>query len=685
MKNRMTQWVFAATLTFCGAMMMLTSCTNDAIGSMDNPVNPNPPYDPADELAKETFFNEPWMDRSVRPGDSFWNFCIGGWLKSRGADDYGTQYELSKAIKEKMERNLDGFDSPVAGKLFKLLTQPAPEKSEEIKVINDFFATLKLDGDVSKADLIRNFGKLYDIGCPALVTNFIASLDGQIRCVLGGGLPFIYNFFGIYSTFQAEQDETVKSDIGTPLTKIIGEYMGLDLDSPEVKAKADDIEKIEKELTRIFSGSTEEDKQTSMIQLKQIEPATLQSLNARSRGDDGENLKAVFNEAFHVGETTYVHETVDEVLALLDEYSTDTWLFYMQYYVYGRFSSMLRYVDDGIELFDRVKALVPSAAIDYEVATLMDYCDVEGCREILENMRRRMSEHIEQLDWLSSATKAKAQEKLQAMVFSVGKPDHLYNADFKLTGSTAIEVGMQYMRQFTDYQRSLDGKPAYGNGWDALAANILNPFSLSSTNAFYAPQYNQLFIIPAFIMREIFPTDKDNAQRYAVAVVFGHELTHGFDSEGADYDAYGFKKNWWAGEDMANFKLLQQKIIDRYNELEQAPGVMADGEKTLNENIADLGGMALSYELWNEKLQANGLSGQQLRHQQRQFFVSFADVWQSYRSDEDLINQKNIDKHSAAHNRVNGLSRLSDDWYTLFGVEPGDKLYLKPADRVKIW
>ena len=133
--KKLTQWVLAATLTFCGAMMMLTSCT-DAIGSMDNPVNPEQPVNPADELSKETFFHEDWMDRSVKPGDSFWNFCVGGWLKTRDAKDLGTTAELANAIKAKLDRNIGDYDSPVAGKLFKLLTQPAPEKSEEIKVLN---------------------------------------------------------------------------------------------------------------------------------------------------------------------------------------------------------------------------------------------------------------------------------------------------------------------------------------------------------------------------------------------------------------------------------------------------------------------------------------------------------------------------------------------------------------------
>ena len=136
---------------------------------------------------------------------------------------------------------------------------------------------------------------------------------------------------------------------------------------------------------------------------------------------------------------------------------------------------------------------------------------------------------------------------------------------------------------------------------------------------------------------------------------------------------------------MTQFQQLQQAMIARYNELEQIPGVQADGEKTLNENIADLGGVSLAYDLWNEKLQSDGLTGEPLRHQQRQFFISFADVWKSYSTDEELEKLKKTDAHSAAHSRVNGIVRLFDDWYTLFGVASGDKLFVKPEDRVKIW
>ena len=687
MKTRMTQWVMTATLTICGAMMMLTSCT-DAIGTVDNPVKPEPPYDPAEELAKETFDHDAWIDRSVKPGDAFWHFAIGGWLKTRDADDFGTINDLSVTIKKRLNQNVNNYDSPVAGKLFKLLNQPAPDKSEEVKVITDFLSTLKLDGDVSKADLIRNFGKLYDIGCPALVLNVIGPLNGQMKCYLVSGIPYSINFLGASLSQLGDQNGEVSED-DNPIKFVLSDLMGLDFDSPDIKAKADEFDKIESKLSSLFYGTAEKDNETGVIRLKRIQPATLQSLaDRRTRGDEGEDLKAVFNEAFHIEEATHIDESVDKVLAILDEYSTDTWLLYQQYYVYGRFSAMFRctnYYDNIYNTIQRVKTLAPSATIDYEMAMLLGDCDVEGCREILENMRQRMSQRIEQLDWLSSATKANALEKLQAMVFSVGKPDELYNADFKLTGNTAVEVAMQYMRQLTEYQRTIDGEPAYGNGWDYLNANVVSTISLSSTNAFYVPQFNQLFIIPAYMMSQIFPTDKDNAQRYAVSMVFGHEMTHGFDPTGAKYDAHGFEKNWWTDGDMAQFKLLQQQMIDRYNELEVVPGVMADGEKTLNENVADLGGVTLAYDLWNEKLKADGFTGEALRHLQRQFFLSYAVVWNLYRSDEDLLDQIKTDEHSSSMNRVNGISRLFDDWYNLFGVEPGDKLYVTPADRVKIW
>lgn len=678
--KKIKNWVLAATLNVCGAMM-LTSCT-DVIGQADNPVQPVDPVDPAAELAQETFVNESWMDRTVKPGDSFWEFALGSWLKNLGPKGRGFMDELQEAIQKRAEANIDGYDSPVAGKMLKLMTQPASDKEAEMKVISDFLATLKRDGNVSKADLIRNFGKMTDIGCPALISPLITVIDGRTKCALISGTP-LKNYFatGLYLYTAEEQDTDEENVI---IETIVSEVMGLDPNSPDVQAKIKAVVEIEKKMT--LEKATETDSQTGISLLKRIQPASLQSLNAGARSSDGEDLKAVFKEAFHVGEETYVDGSVDEMLAMLDDYDADTWAFYQDYYVYGRFSPLLHSADElynDLSLTTRLGFLSPTILLDFYKAILLPDCDVKGCQEILEDMRRRMGERIDALTWMSSATKQKAHEKLKAMVFSAGAPEQLFNENFQLTGPTAVEAGMQYMRQMVEYQRSCDGRPSYGNFWDVVFCGY-SSMSLATVNAFYSPYHNQLVIMPAFILPEAFPSDKDNAQHYAVAHVFGHELCHGFDNEGSQYDAAGKKVNWWTDEDLARFKELQQAMIDRFNELEQAPGVPADGKKTLGENMADMGGVTLAYDLWNERLQNKGLSGQELRHQQRQFFVSYADVKRRYATNETLVSLL-IDEHSADHNRVNGIDRLMDDWYDLFGVNPGDKLYVAPEDRVKIW
>ena len=680
--KKLTQCVLAATLTFCSAMMMLTSCT-DAIGSMDNPVNPEQPVNPADELAKETFMHEDRMDRSVKPGDSFWEFALGSWLKNQGLEELGFMEGLGKAINKRLEANIDSYDSPVAGKMLKLMNQPAPDKETELKEICDFLATLKRDGDVSKADLIRNYGKLSDLGCPALITYAVTVIDGKTKCVLDQGIPLRTHYAIAMGGYAAEEQETEEKDELAEI--IVGQLMGLDLNSPDVQAKVKAVKEIEDKLNII--DDTEKDSHSGMLLPKRFQPASLQSLNAATRSSDGEDLKAVFKEAFHVGEETYVDASVDEMLAMLDDYDADTWIFYQDYYVYGRFMPLLHATDElfsGMTVIDRLNYVSPSILLDFQKAILGPGCDVEGCQEILEDMRRHMGERIDALTWMSSSTKQMAREKLEAMVFSVGAPEHLFNENFQLTGTTAAEAGMQYLRQLTEYQRSCDGKPSYGDAWNMFLCGLLVK-SLAEVNAFYSPVHNQLIIMPAFILPEAFPSDKDNAQHYTVAHVFGHELCHGFDNVGSQYDAAGNKFNWWSDEDLTRFKQLQQAMIDRFDELEQAPGVPADGKKTLSENMADLGGVTLAYDLWNERLLNRGLSGQALRHQQRQFFVSHADVKRRYLTTEELMTLLKGDSHSADHNRVNGIDRLIDDWYDLFGVKSGDKLYVAPADRVKIW
>ena len=678
MKTRMTQWVLAATLTFCGAMMMLTSCT-DAIGSMDNPVNPEQPVNPADELAQETFNHEEWMDRTVKPGDSFWEFAHGSWIKNHNSDDHGT---ILNTYEDRLSILFDGLLENVSDHhtLQLIMGGSKLTKEEEKAAMARVYAQLKQGNDISKADVMYNIGKMADMGFCAFMGHDVLNMDGAIRYYIMPGLA------GSKITIKDSKEEAMKM-----IKPFFEEWMDIDTSTPEGARLLSNVCDIEAWVLNYYEEWKGAEPEPSLIgnrrpELKSDPVPAVEAL-ARTRGTTiaDEDVMEAFREAFHFDSGTYYLPETDKVFELIDQYDVATLQTYLKFYLYNKlFPVSFSSTGEAKGVLVAVNTLSPSMFLKYQKKYLMQDVDCEGASLILEQLRNVMSERIASLDWLSDATKMKAQEKLQAMVFNVGAPDDLFNADFKLTGQTHFEDFVQYKEQADDYMRNqLAGKPGNQYGWEYV---MLSPFgaSIDAMNAFYDPSSNQLFILPGFLGSELFPAN-DPAIRYATMTVFGHEMTHGFDNKGATYDATGRKVDWWTADDKAKFLEKQQQMIDRYNELEQYPGVQADGKKTLGENIADLGGFNLVYQLLNEKLQADGLTDEALRYQQRQFFMSYANLWRTYVDAERLQDQLETDVHSANHNRVNGIVRLSDDWYTLFGVEPGDKLYVKPANRIKIW
>ena len=675
--KKLTQWVLAATLTVCGAMMMLTSCT-DAIGTADNPVNPNPPYDPADELAKETFLHEEWMDRSVKPGDSFWNFALGSWLKNHNKGDEGC---MLNAYTNKMQLMLeDMLENASDHHTIQLVTSTTLTKEEEKAAMARVYAQLKQGDDISKADVMYNIGKMADMGFCALMGHDLLNIGGVLRYYIMPGLAC--------TTIDLKKPREEEMQRFKTFFK---EWLDIDTSTPEGAQLFSNVYDLEEWISKYLLEWKGAEPKPSLIGNRRPElksdPVPAMETLAKTRGTTkaGDDVMDAFREAFHIDNGTYYLPETDKVFEQIDQYDVATLQTYLKFYVYYKLYSMsFAILEQPQTVIVGLDTNAPSMFLKYHKKFLLQDADCEGGLQMLEQLRKVMSARIANLDWLSDATKMKAQEKLQAMVFNVGAPEDLFNADFKLTGQTHFEDFVQYKEQADDYMRNqLAGKPGNQYGWEYV---MLSPMGagIDAMNAFYESTSNQLFILPLFLGSDIFPADKP-AIRYATMTVFAHEMTHGFDNKGATYDAMGGKVDWWAADDKAKFLEKQQQMINRYNELEQYPGVQADGKKTLGENIADLGGFSLAYQLWNEKLQADGLTGEALRHQQRQFFMSFADLWQNYFNEETLQKQLEVDVHSANPNRVNGIVRLMDDWYTLFGVEPGDKLYVKPEDRVKIW
>ena len=678
--KKMKQWVMAATLTVCGAMMMLTSCT-DTIGTADNPVNPEQPVNPTDELAKETFMHEDWMDRSVKPGDSFWQFAVGSWLKDAAYSfDFGTM--TMAGIKQKMllsnDDVLSAYDSP--GHTMQLILGPTPSADDEMAVLEGVLARMKQGDDVTKADVIRNIGTLADLGYCPFLGHDIWTIDGTLRYVIIPGLSYsdegktLEEITELFKTlFQNKLGIDTNSEEGARLLKNVAE---IDLWINNFRNK---WATSSPEHTLIGSGRR-------VFSTTPLRANTVLAKTSNRTSAIGNDVAEVFREVFHIDENTYYLPEVDRIFELFDQYDIATLQTYLKCFICGKLSNVM--FCNGLgkgTVFNHIKTQTHSIFLDYLKAMLYKDADCEGALQLLEEMRKLFAQRIERLDWLSDATKAKALEKLQAMGFIVRGPEVTFDKEFILTGKTPVEDLVQYKTQVDAYMRNvLAGKPGRDYIWEYLVISP-NIGGIEDVNAFYDPDNNLLVILPVFLQGDLFPADKNHIMRYVTLMVFGHEMTHGYDNRGAGYDATGRKVNWWTAEDKAKFESLHQGMIDRYNELEQLPGVHADGKKTLGENIADLGGFNLAWELWNNKLKADGLTGEALRYQQRQFLLEYVNLWKAVSTESSLKYQFENDPHSANHNRVNGVVRLIDDWYDLFGVKPGDKLYVAPADRVRIW
>ena len=187
-------------------------------------------------------------------------------------------------------------------------------------------------------------------------------------------------------------------------------------------------------------------------------------------------------------------------------------------------------------------------------------------------------------------------------------------------------------------------------------------------------------------MEPAYTANMDECKLYATwGVVIGHEITHGFDQIGATYDKYGEINNWWTASDAVKFTELNARRAENVSTHDILPGMKANGEQTVTEDVADLGGFNIAYDLWVNKLKERGVEGEELNEMKRQFFINFATLYSEKIPDADMVARANEDSHSAGHIRINSVVQHIDDWYELFDVTEDNALYLAPDQRITIW
>ena len=298
--------------------------------------------------------------------------------------------------------------------------------------------------------------------------------------------------------------------------------------------------------------------------------------------------------------------------------------------------------------------------------------------KLIENLRAAFKDGIDNLEWMDPATKVEAQDKLAKFNPKIGYPDKWTDYS-ELTVDRNDLIGTVKTANawaWNDEVKKLGG-PIDRDEWG------MNP---QTVNAYYRPDLNEIVFPAAILQAPFFDPAADAAVNYGgIGAVIGHEMGHGFDDQGRKVDGNGEQRDWWTEEDGKAFEARSKDLVAQFNEFEPLPGEHVNGELTLGENIGDLTGITMAYAAYKKSLNGqeapviDGVTGDQ------RFFLSFGQIWQRKFRDAALLNRLKTDPHSPGEYRANGIVRNFDPWYEAFDVQPGDELYLPPEKRVKIW
>jgi predicted metalloendopeptidase len=297
---------------------------------------------------------------------------------------------------------------------------------------------------------------------------------------------------------------------------------------------------------------------------------------------------------------------------------------------------------------------------------------------LVKNLLAAYKQSIDKLDWMSPATKKEAQAKLAKFTPKIGYPNKWKDYSALVVARDDL-VGNVMRSREVEYNRELNklGKPIDRDEWGMTPQTI---------NAYYNPEMNEIVFPAAILQPPFFDANADDAVNYGgIGAVIGHEISHGFDDQGAQYDGEGNLRDWWTAADHKNFEAKTKMLVNQYNQFEPIPGYHVNGELTLGENIADNSGLAIAYKAYKISLKGkkppviDGLTGDQ------RLYMGWAQVWRMKMREQQQIQQVKTDPHSPGQFRANGTLRNQPGFYDAFKVKQGDKMYLAPQERVIIW
>ncbi|WP_426668349.1 M13 family metallopeptidase [Mucilaginibacter sp. McL0603] len=297
---------------------------------------------------------------------------------------------------------------------------------------------------------------------------------------------------------------------------------------------------------------------------------------------------------------------------------------------------------------------------------------------LVNNLKETLGERIQHLDWMSDATKAKALKKLAAFTVKIGYPDKWQPYAGLMIERNDYAGNLRRISIWRyNYSTSQLGKPVDRARWG---------MSPPTVNASYSPTNNDITFPAGILQFPFFDFGADDAVNYGgIGAVIGHEMTHGFDDQGRQYDGDGTLRDWWTKDDADKFKFRADQVVAQYNAFTVLDTIHVNGKLTLGENLADLGGLNVAYAAFKKTKEGQSDTKIDGFTPDQRFFLSWAQVWRGSQRPEAAAQRILVDPHSPEQYRTNAPITNIDAWYAAFNVQPGDKMYKKPEDRTKVW
>ena len=645
------------------------------------------------------------IDTTVKPGDDFFLYANGKWFKenpipasepSNGLwqiiqDTINAQirnvYESSAALKNAQR----GSNKQKIGDFFNSGMDSITLNKNGLKDLNDEFATI--DGIKDLKGVAKVAAHIHVIaGAPLF--RFWVGQDDRISSkyavfIMQGGLSLPDRRF--YFDIE-ERAVMIRQKFIEHLTSV---FKNLEYENGKAKLAAEHTMSLETALAqacRKLEDTRDPIKNYNKMSFKQL-TETIPNFNW-----------ALFTQSTGLKNIDTVIVGQPEFLTALNThlkaFSLDDWKNYLKFHLVR---GLARYLDDktfmeNFQFYSTVLRGVPEPKPRWErvveqadrslgeligqvyVAEYLPKGTKEKLLEIGNAIKQVYAERIKQLDWMSQATKVKALKKLDAVIMKVGYPDKWRDlGSMQIDRSSYVKNVMAANEWHTRYMLAKFGKPVDRTEWD-MQPQTYNAYYNPSNNEICVPGCN--IIVPGFER-----TMADDAILYSIigGSTFGHEITHGFDDQGCQYDEQGNLSNWWTTEDSTKFFTKTKMIVEQYNNYIAVDSLHINGEQTQGENIADLGGLMMGYDAFRQTKQfrnndfISGLSPS------KRFFLGHAFAWMINMRPEGIASQVKSDVHSPAKFRVNGPLANSPEFYSAFGVKEGDALWRSENLRVKIW